>query len=455
MKKEVSLFILLGIIVLASRLPFLADGYGSEDDSWGLVLNARLMAQTGEYSFSRLPGHPVQEYLLMLMPNAGAFNMNMLSVLFSVISALCFAGILKHYNMNNRFLWSVVFATIPAIWISSTYTIDYTWALAFILLAWYGTLKKYYAWAGVFLGLAIGCRITSGAVIAGLIWMAVRQEKSNLRPLLSLCFFTLIMASLCFLPSWLKYGWSFFDTYRLPYPSLPKVLYKASFGVWGGTGCLALLLLLITKVKGLSAEAQQFKKSFPLVLVCLLYLLAFLVLPQKSAFFIPAIPFLLVWLLDQSFKPAATAILSLLFILSPLMFGFNLASAERGADYSDFALVRKIAGQEVFLDPLNGPLQNEQSRRRNRQAYISQALKAASQLTPNDLVLCGWWTNQFTVNCQDMGGCRFQIGEFFDKPQLDSIIRSGSRIWYLSEIDQANDERYGMTYTASVARELR
>jgi hypothetical protein len=252
----------------------------------------------------------------------------------------------------------------------------------------------------------------------------------------------------------MQYGWSFFDTYRLPYPSIPKVLYKAAFGVWGFTGCLALILLIWNQWKRNIPGYFTVDKSYPIVLIVVLYLLAFMVLPQKSAFWIPAIPFILVWLLRKPMGRRLTFVVSGLFFISPLLFGFNLASSERGAAYSDWAIVRKIAGQEVFLDPLNGPLQNEQSRRKNRQAYIWTALNAAKQLDQNDLVLCGWWTNQLTVNCQDQGGCRFQIGEFFDKQQLDSIIRSGTRIWFLSEIDQANDERYGMVYTAQVGKLL-
>jgi len=446
--------LLLALLVLLTRLPFLSQGYGSEDDSWGLVLNARQMAETGEYSFSRLPGHPVQEYVLMLMPYAGAFVMNLLSALFSVAAVICFAFILRVYKIHQWLLWSVVFATIPIIWISSTYTIDYIWALAFVLFAWLALLKRRYTLVALFLGFAIACRITSGAVLIGFAWIAFRQEGRKLPQVVWMGVLTMVVAACWYFPSWLRYGWSFFDTYRLPYPSLPKVIYKATFGVWGLSGFIAILLLLWQKLRNQADSLLPDGHLTAIILNILLYLAAFLVLPQKSAFWTPALPFMLFWLVYQIRKPTLVNITAILFLLSSITGGFNLANAERGANYSKAALVRTVAGQEVFFDPLNGPLQNEYSRRENRQVYIESAVKAAQKLDSGALVLCGWWTNQFIVNCQDQGACQVQVAEFFNKTQLDSVIKSGTRIWYLSEIDQANDERYQMNYTASVGRKL-
>jgi len=454
MLRERSLLIILGLITLLSRLPFLFAGYGSEDDSWGLVLNAQKMAESGEYSFSRLPGHPVQEYVLMLMPDAGPVWMNLLSALFGVLAVLAFAQILRFHGIRNWFLWSLVFASIPIIWISSTYTIDYVWALAFITLAWYMVLRGAMIPAGVLIGLAIGCRITSGAVLVGLIYIAIQSGKKSYRSVFYLGFCSLMFSAICYLPAYFQYGISFFDTYRLPYPSIPKVIYKASFGVWGFTGLLALLFLMVFRYRKRKVHPIVSYGDTGLLLNVLLYFIAFLVLPQKSAFWIPAIPFLLLWLLKQNLSDKMVYLLSALFLISPFSFGFNLSNQERGAKFSSLAWVKNIAGQEVFFDPLTGPLQIEQSRRMNRQTYVDAAVQAACQLNESDLILCGWWTNQFTVECQKQPGCKVQIAEFYNQSQLDSILQKGVRIWYLSEIEQANDERYSMQYTAKVSQAM-
>ena len=59
--------LLLFLLVLATRIPFLFYGYGVEEDSWGHVLNAALMNETGVYEISRLPGHPLYEALLVIL----------------------------------------------------------------------------------------------------------------------------------------------------------------------------------------------------------------------------------------------------------------------------------------------------------------------------------------------------------------------------------------------------
>src|SRR5256885_10971067 len=52
----------LALGIAASRLPFLAAGYGTDTDAWKLAFAAREIGTTGHYAPSRLPGYPVQEY---------------------------------------------------------------------------------------------------------------------------------------------------------------------------------------------------------------------------------------------------------------------------------------------------------------------------------------------------------------------------------------------------------
>jgi len=417
------------------------------------------MAQTGEYSFSRLPGHPVQEYLLMLIPNAGPFIFNLITAIFSVIATLVFGAILRHLKINSWFIWSLVFASIPIVYISSIYTIDYIWALCFILVSYFFLLKDKLIYAGLFLGLAIGCRITSGAVLPGFLWMLnYKISKKSLTKGLVLSGLTISVAAACYLPSFLRYGIAFFDTYRLPYPSLPKVIYKGTFGVWGLTGFVALIVLKLQQInksgqKSISQiSLNQYRGA---LLTIVLYACAFIVLPQKSAFWLPAIPFILIALLRYELNARITVIIATLFLISPFFGGVNLNNSDRGADPSFLSISDEVAGQNVFFDVINGPLQIEQSRRKNRQKYVQNCLPAYYNLKGKNLVICGWWTNQFIVNAQGKGlNNEAIIGEFYDEKQLDSLVNKGFTLWYLNEIDQANDERYGMKKTAKVAKQL-
>ena len=454
-KNFVSKYLLLFLATLATRFPFLSDGYGSEDDSWGLVLNARLMSETGEYSFSRLPGHPVQEYVLALMPDSGAFVMNLLSALFTALAVVVFADCLRLLKVQSYIAWAVILSMIPIIYISGTYTIDYNWGLAFILLSWNLFIRNKLIWCGLFLGLAIGCRVTSGAVLFGYILMLYSSNKSNLKPILILGLSTLLIGIICYIPSIYTYGLSFFDTYRLPYPSIPKVIVKGSLGVWGFTGIIALIFIKLKFIKrqGLAFNTPEFKGAF---LILMLYTIAFVILPQKSSFFIPAIPFVIYLASTVKLRKAELGFIGLMFFISPFTFGVNLNDSNRGASFSKLAITAKVSGQEVFFDPLTGPIQIEQEKRVNRQKYIENSLVFYQKLPLNSALLCGWWMNQFVENVyQTTDNLNVVLVEFADPKQLDSLQDLGYSIYHLIEIDKVNDERYGMTKTQEISKELK
>lgn len=447
--------LLLFIFVVLSRLPFLFDGLGSEDDSWGLLLNAQLMANTGEYSFSRLPGHPFQEYFFSFFPNASPLFFNSLSAIFSFIAAIYFYNSANFLKIRNAFTWTLIFLCVPIIWISSVYTIDYIWALAFVLAAFYYLLKEKLLIAGILLGFAIACRITSGAVLIGFLFMNGNPfSTQNLKRNLIIGSATVIIAIAWFVPAFLRYGVSFFGTYPLPYPSLPKITYKFSLGVWGASGFLAVIYLSFLKLK-------YRRSSFPspillgMCIIMALFTFAYFVYPQKSAFLITVVPFLLLIIADQPIPFRNEIIALVLLFISPFVIGANLNNKDRGANYSQFAITLKIANQEIFIDPFTGPLEVEKSRRVTRQNFVEKAYQDYIKISEKSVLLCGWWTNQFTVNVnQKSKNPEVSIGEFFNKNQLDSIINTGKSIYYLKEIDEANDERYQIVYTGKIAKLL-
>ena len=71
-------FILLFIITFLSRIPFLGNGYGVEEDSWGTAVAAYHYNTSGIYETSRLPGHPVQDTLYALIWHCGSCWFNFL-----------------------------------------------------------------------------------------------------------------------------------------------------------------------------------------------------------------------------------------------------------------------------------------------------------------------------------------------------------------------------------------
>ena len=453
MFKRFQLYFFPALATLLTRLPFLFAGYGSEDDSWGLVQNARLMAETGTYTFSRLPGHPVQEYVLMLMPDAGPLAMNLLSLLFSILAVLAFTDCMRLLRLPNVLLWSLIFSLVPVFFISGTYTIDYNWALAFILWAWNFQLRGKLWLAGVFIGLAAGCRLTSVLVLPAFFWFSYSTKgfRTSVREMAVIAFFSGFTALICFTPALLNYGIRFFDTYRLPYPSIPKVLLKYTYGVWGITGVMALAIVKLNYFRHKKTILNSGAFQAMLILV-FTFSLAFFLLPQKSSFMIPAIPFALLVAASVPVTNNTRVLLAALFLVSPVLFGINLSDAERGSSRSAAAIELHVAGQDVFFDVFTGPILIEHSRRMNRITYIRNAHEKYMKLKVPTALLCGWWMNQMLEEVHENGSNpNVYLVEYATENQIDSLLHLNLKINHLDEIDRGNDERYGITKTSEIS----
>ena len=73
-------------------------------------------------------------------------------------------------------------------------------------------------------------------------------NKENRIEIIKLSIVTVLLSVILFVPAMNKYGMAFFDyTDQFPYPNLPKFMYKATLGVFGLIGCVALLLIFIKK----------------------------------------------------------------------------------------------------------------------------------------------------------------------------------------------------------------
>ena len=79
---------MLVLFVLATRLPFIFEGYGIDGDSWSVAITARHLHDTGEYTASRLPGYPVHEVLSSFFIDMGPAGLNLLSAIVASIKSL-------------------------------------------------------------------------------------------------------------------------------------------------------------------------------------------------------------------------------------------------------------------------------------------------------------------------------------------------------------------------------
>lgn len=456
--------LILFAITFVSRVFFLHDGYGVEEDSWGLVVNAYSMKAAGHYTVSRFPGHPVQEYVYRLIYDQPAFVYNLISAIFSAIGSILFFLVLQKLNVRGAVAGAVALAFTPVVYIAGVCTIDYAWTLAFVLGAFLLLLNKKYFWAGCCLGMAIGCRITSGIFLLPFLFLIIDHKnwRAGVRPLLWFIVPAGLLGILCYVPVYLQYGTAFFDySDQFPYPPLAKILYKASIGVFGLIGLTAVGvgfgLGIWNRVKKINpvadADAARTKKMLTIsVIVIVLHIISYLRLPQKSAYLMPIVPFVILFM-AMTLKQRMFNVLAALLVLSPFVCSINLTDPLRGSESSAASIKFHIAGQEVFFDPFSGPIFSERSKRLNKLAYCENILQRTDTLSQKTIIISGWWYNELLTEHLHGRKQNPNVGYRFycTEQEMRDSISQGWRITYLPEQDVYNDQMFGQSCTNKLA----
>jgi len=458
-------YITLFLIVFISRIPFLSAGYGIEEDSWGIALAAFHTKLSSIYEPSRLPGHPVQELIYSVLWGAGPIVFNGLCAFFSALCAVFFALILKDLSIKHFFIASLAFAFVPVYYISSTYTIDFVWTQAFILISFYYLLKNKFILCGIFLGLAIGCRITSGAMLLPfmiIFWQNNPPErmnpfiraghlKQNIILLLKIAAPMALVAIIAYAPIIQQFGLSFFMYYdQFPYPPFSKVLYKMTLGVFGVIGVIAIgvavLSIFLNRQKqnfGAVFENKLDKKIITASFVILvLYTISYFRLPQKSGYMISVIPFVILlfsyYLNSRNFKLFCTA-----FIVSSFICSINLTDKLRGASYSKYAVLFTISGQELFFDPFSGPIFSDYSKRKQKMKFTEDLIGKTNTIKSKTVIIAGWWYNEIMVEMITKNKNNFVTFEsYIDSNKINKYVAEGFEIVYLPEQKLYNEQMF-------------
>lgn len=449
------------LLIFISRLPFLFEGYGAEEDAWALRLVAERIATTGHYEVSRLPGHPVQELAYSLMWNSGAFFYNLLTALISTAGIHAFMLILKRNGIRHATRAGIAFAFTPIVFIHSTDAMDYMWATAFIMFATLAISHQRYLYAGFLLGIACGCRITSGAMIIPLSLLVYSAETSGSKWTAINRFVggTLICSALVFIPVMAEYGTGFFTFYEhFPIPGWIKNTYKGTIGVWGLPGFLAVSTAMLiaalrpdhqTNVTGLRIKKHTLDTIC--IIACVLYAIAFIRLPLKSAFLIPILPFLLAWLAIRLSKRSFLALTASL-VLSCFTFGINLAEDDRGSSVSSLAWTFEISGQRIALDPLAGMVIADNSKRSQRIRYADRVMDSMSMVRQPTVLITGWWQAHLMVLERERRlPNSVVIRHYCSEAELISWIKKGYTVYFLDKQDSYNDLRFRGEFTKQLA----
>jgi hypothetical protein len=444
--------LLVLLLQLLVRMPLLTEGYGIEEDSYGHVLHTQELHQTGTYSVSRLPGHPVYEGLLYLLSflSYAPIIFNGLSAFFGLLGLYFFYKIYCFYKFPFPYLATTALGLVPVYLLSSTYTIDYVVALALVLGSYYALLQKRWLLAAVVLGLAAGVRLTAlamGLPFFLMIWDFSGQKRQIFQAL-GFAMVTFVTAAICYLPPYWSLGWAFFDTYDLPWPPVPKILYKASIGAFGLMGVLALALtlghsvwerLMGRKVLGADAPAVH---TFAWVITLLLYVVAYARVPEKSAFVLPMLPFIFLF---AAFWMPRQRLRLFYFLMLPASFvmGINLTDETRGVDCGQWSQNFVVSNQEICMDPLQGPLFHELSKRKNKTAYAKRIVAAANALPDSTVIIAGWWQGLVLVELQASNNRPDLVWAYYlPEATFTNFLKAGRPIYYLTDQAAINDRKY-------------
>jgi len=436
--------ILVGINVLA-RLPFLFAGYGREEDAWGHALYARQFFETGTYEVSRLPGHPLFEVLLTLLWPLpyNYFIFNLILTVASALSVLVFYRIAQHLCIKNPLWLSLAFSFVPAFFVAGTYTIDYNLALLFVLLSFYKLLQEKYILAGIFIGIATGVRISSlGFLLPYLIIL-----WPHLKPAIKVGIVAVITSIVAYSLPLSVYGLSVLDFHKPPFPSWANIIYKLSFGIWGLPLFFFISYLLIISL--FKQKADSFKK-LKLAILCIiaLQLFVFIRLPFKAEFFIPAIPFVLLYIgLHITEKLHKT--IAVVSVISCFFFGFDYFNSFRGGSPSLISIAFNAGNKKIFFDPVKGPALLDHFKRKNKSAYVKYVGSELRE-NPNYYVIAGWYWPEIMVRYP---GFADRLDYYSTEKEMLPAQKQ-YKVFYLHEINEANAAIKGHYLADSLATEL-
>lgn len=430
--------LIIWIISLFWRSPY----YGAEEDSFTAVCTAYESYTSGEYHMSRLPGHPVFEYLLRYTYDLRGLMWPLLIGLGALLSGIFTQKLTSYYKWDNKrqFLTLGLFLT-PAMTIALTETMEYTLSLATLLMAWYYAEKRQALVAAICLALATGLRLPN--LMYGLPIFLLLIQRTQWKWAVSFAALSFALSSVFYYPVWAKYGWDFFNTYDLPYPSLLKVVYKGTIGAWGIVGVVGLGVASLTiRWKDVLQNVTRWQNA-PYLLALLFSLGLFLLLPEKSVFLLPftfIFGVLFISRLETKWGYYGFALL----ILNPFLLGTDLVERYRGIPEEEADLQFTAGGQTMGVQIL---LPDPGAKRRNKHRSTDILSNAMRQLPEGSVVVTGWWYPMIEVELIDQPSFidRKQLYHFYyiDESTMIDAMKEGKSIFYAPEAEIFNRQKYG------------
>ncbi|MEO6987282.1 MAG: hypothetical protein ABI239_01385 [Aquihabitans sp.] len=158
-------------VLAVVAVPFLVSGPGNDLDVANTFRSGRSIARHGTYLPSRAPGAPVHESLVGILDlAAGPLATNLASLLVAIALLIGLDRLLAGEGLGRSRRWAVALvAANPWFIIAATSTVDYLFALAFVIWAAVALRRGHPVVAGLLAAAAMGSRVTTAVMVLALL----------------------------------------------------------------------------------------------------------------------------------------------------------------------------------------------------------------------------------------------------------------------------------------------
>ncbi len=264
-----------------------------------MIQTGRVLIDQGRYVGSRNPGYLIPELgMLPLDLLGGSLATNLGTLVLGLLALWALWGIFQRLGTERPLLPLLCLAALPVFWLNATTSMDYVWAIGFVLAGWLMLLDRRWVFGGILLGLAIGSRFTSVIAVVGILgyccWTTREKRSAILASSLAL-----VIGIACYLPSAAEYGWTlgFLEPAglggqeRWTWPlRIGRWAYKNIY-IWGlptAFFLVGLVPLVVRRWRHLPTPAGVL-----IVGLVLAYEMLFLLYPLDPGYLLPVVVFLL------------------------------------------------------------------------------------------------------------------------------------------------------------------
>jgi hypothetical protein len=248
-------------ILLAFLLyfPLVFLGYGSDVDSYRVVEAGKNFFRSADYVPSRNPGYVVHEMMsFFLNAVGGSWLSNLGTMLMALAAVIFFLKLCRHYQIPNENTLALVMIVHPLFWINAASTIDYIWAIGFLLIGFYLLTQMKYLYAGLAFGLAIGSRLGTFIVIIFILGVFLWQEKHDHLKLLQVALVTGLVSAAAYILPFDFTEWqlrilspSLGDRIQWTFPMRAGRFFYKNLYFWGLAAALVLVYIFLIRGKAL------------------------------------------------------------------------------------------------------------------------------------------------------------------------------------------------------------